>query len=164
MDTFPLPASPIFPENDCSQNCAAVMKLQEEYGFEYAAAIGSHIGLINTFVKVSLVIRKLEKYIQYPGKQHFVYLRHGLNHIQCHRCSGGIKFYSTTKLYQLMIDSRNSEHAVAPIIQFTDYSFQYCPDTSRATGGYLTFMQGAVVDAVSTMPTIVCQSTCEAEY
>jgi hypothetical protein len=63
-----------------------------------------------------------------------------------------------------MIDSGNSEHAEAPIMQFTDSSFQDCPDTSRSTGGYLILMQGAVVDAVSTMPTIFSQSTCEAEY
>jgi hypothetical protein len=31
-------------------------------------------------------------------------------------------------------------------------------------GGYLTFMQGDVIEAVSTMPAIVSQSTCEAEY
>jgi hypothetical protein len=68
------------------------------------------------------------------------------------------------KFDQLRIDSGNPEHAEAPIIQFTDSSFQDCPDTSRSTGGYLTFMQGAVVDAVSTMPTIVSQSTCEAEH
>ena len=55
-------------------------------------------------------------------------------------------------------------YAEAPIIQFTDSSFQDCPDTSRSTGGHLTFMQGAVVDAVSTMPGPVSQSTCEAEY
>jgi hypothetical protein len=63
-----------------------------------------------------------------------------------------------------MIDSGNRDFADAPIIQFTDSSFQDCPDSSRSTGGYLTFMQGAVVDAVSTMPRVVSQSTCEAEY
>jgi hypothetical protein len=61
------------------------MKLQEEYGFEYAGAIGSLIWLMNTFVKLSLVIRMLAKYMPYPGKQHFIYLRHLLNRIQCHK-------------------------------------------------------------------------------
>jgi hypothetical protein len=65
---------------------------------------------------------------------------------------------------QLMIDSGNEEHAEAPTNQFTDSSFQDCPDTSRSTGGYITFMQGAAVQAVRTTPTIVSQSTCEAEY
>jgi hypothetical protein len=105
--------------------------------------------------------------MQYPGNQHFIYLKHLLNHIQYFRCSGGIKFYSEmilSPIYQLMIDSGNKEYAEATIIQFTDSSFQDCPDTSRSTGGYLTFMQGAVIEAVSTMPNIIGQSTCEAEY
>jgi hypothetical protein len=63
-----------------------------------------------------------------------------------------------------MVDSGNADIADVPIIQFTDSSFQDCRDTSRSTGGYLTFMQGAVVNAVSTMHAIVSQSTCEAEY
>jgi hypothetical protein len=167
MYASPLPSSPVFTKRDCSDNYVAVMQLQEEFSFEYAAAIGSLIWLMNTFVKLSYAIRKLAKYMQYPGKQHFICLKHLLNHIQCFRCSGGIKFYSEVKLspiYQLMIDSGNKEHADATIIQFTDSSFQDCPDTSRSTGGYLTFMQGAVIESVSTMPSIVSQSTCEAEY
>jgi hypothetical protein len=67
-------------------------------------------------------------------------------------------------LYQFLVDNGNAGHPLARIIRFTDSSFQDCPDTSVPTGGYLTFMQGAVVEAVSTMPTIVSQSTCEAEY
>jgi hypothetical protein len=138
----PLPTSAVFTKRDCSPSYAAVLQLQEEFNFGFAAVIGSLIWLMNTFVKLSLAIRKLAQYMQYNGKHHFVYLRHLLHHIQCHLCSGGIKFYSNTKLsplYQLMIDSGNSEHAEAPIIQFTDSSFQDCPDTSRSTGGYLTF-------------------------
>jgi hypothetical protein len=63
-----------------------------------------------------------------------------------------------------MVESGNVDIANAPIIQFTDSSFQDCPDTSRSTGGYLTFMQGGVIEAVSTMSELVSQSTCEVEY
>jgi hypothetical protein len=164
MYSSPLPPSPIFTKNNCKANYAEVMRLQEEFNLDYAAAIGSLIWLMNTFVKLSFAIRKLARYMQYPGKQHFVYLHHLMNHVQCHRCSGGLKFYCNIKLsllYQLMVDSGNFENAEAPILQFTDSSFQDCPDTSRSTGGYLTFMQGAVIEAVSTMPQIVSQSTCE---
>jgi hypothetical protein len=122
---------------------------------------------MNTCITMSFAIRKRAKFMQFPGKQHFLYLKHLLRHLQSNRCSSGIKFYSNVQLsplYQFMVDNGNVEHALAPIIQFIDSSFQDCPDTSRSTGGYLTFMQGAVVEAVSTMPTIVSQSTCEAEY
>jgi hypothetical protein len=63
-----------------------------------------------------------------------------------------------------MTTTGNEIHANAPIICFTDSSFQDCPDTARSTGGYLIFMQGATIDVKSTMPTLVSQSTCEAEY
>jgi hypothetical protein len=61
----------------------------KDYGFEFAAAIGSLIWLMKTFVKLSLAIWKLAKYMQSPAKRHFIYLRHLQNHIQCHRFSGG---------------------------------------------------------------------------
>ena len=63
-----------------------------------------------------------------------------------------------------MTTAGNEIHASSPILCFTDSSFQDCPDTSRSTGGYLIFMQGAAIDAKSTMPAIGSQSTCEAEY
>jgi hypothetical protein len=164
----PLPTSAVFTKRDCSPNYASVLRLQEEFDFDYAAVIGSLIWLMNTYITMSFAFRKLAKFMQFPGKQHFLYLKHLLHHLQSNRCSGGIKFYSNVQpspLYQFMVDNGNVEHALAPIIQFTDSSFQDYPDTSRSTGGYLTlFIQGAVVEAVSTMPTIVSQSTCVAEY
>jgi hypothetical protein len=144
-----------------------VLRLEKEFNFDYAAVIGSLIWLMNTCITMSFAIRKRAKFMQFPGKQHFLYLKHLLRHLQSNRCSSGIKFYSNVQLsplYQFMVDNGNVEHALAPIIQFIDSSFQDCPDTSRSTGGYLTFMQGAVVEAVSTMPTIGSQSTCDAEY
>jgi hypothetical protein len=51
-----------------------------------------------------------------------------------------------------------------PIVVFSDASFRDCPDSGRSTGGYLIFMQGAVVDVSSSMPQLVAFSTCEAEY
>jgi hypothetical protein len=129
----PLPTSAVFTKRDCSPNYAAVLRLQEEFDFDYAAVIGSLIWLMNTYITLSFAIRKLAKFMQFPGKQHFLYLKHLLHYLQCHRCSGGIKFYSNVKLsplYQFMVDNGNAEHALAPIIQFTDSSFQDCPSHS----------------------------------
>jgi hypothetical protein len=81
MYASPLPASPVFTKNDCSDNYAAVMRLQEEFNFEYAAAIGSLIWLMNTYVKLCFAVRKLAKFMQYPGRQHFAYLHPGLRTI-----------------------------------------------------------------------------------
>ncbi|KAG7340238.1 reverse transcriptase RNA-dependent DNA polymerase [Nitzschia inconspicua] len=163
----PLPNGTIFSKQDCSISYADVITLQEEFGFEYAAAVGSLIYLMNTFIKLTFTIRKLAKFMQKPGRRHFEVLKHLLNHIQCHRCSAGIKFYSDIKLsplYQMMIETGNAEHAEAPLILFTDSSFQDCPDTSKSTGGYLLFMKGGVVDNSSHLAGVVCHSSCEAEY
>jgi hypothetical protein len=78
---------------------------------------------------------------------------------------GEIHAVSRTQPLSVATTPRGAQrHADSPIIVFTDSSFQDSPDTCRSTGGYLIFIQGAVVDVTSTMPSIVAQSTCEAEY
>ncbi|KAG7371023.1 reverse transcriptase RNA-dependent DNA polymerase [Nitzschia inconspicua] len=144
-----LPSGTVFTKEDCSKTYVDILKLVEQFGFEYGAAIGSLIYLMNTFVKLTFSIRKLAKFMQKPGRTHFAILKHLLHHIQCHRCSAGIKFYSDIKLsllYQMMVETGNTEHADAPIILFTNSSFQDCSDTAKSAGGYLTFMKRGVVD------------------
>jgi hypothetical protein len=165
--TTPLPTTATFTKQDCSPTYSDVIKIQEEFGFEYAAVVGSLIYLMNTYVRINYAIRKLARFMQYPGRKHFKMLLHLLRHLQCHRCRGGIKFYSNMQLsplYQHMNDNGHSNLAESPIIAFTDSSFQDCPDSCRSTGGYLIYIRGAVIDVTSTMPSIIAQSTCEAEY
>jgi hypothetical protein len=105
--------------------------------------------------------------MQYPGRNHFKLLLHFLRHLQCYRLNGGIKFYSEiakSPLYRHLTTTGNGKHADYPIVCISDASFQDCPDSGRFSGGYLIFMQGAVVDTTSTMPQLVAWSTCEAEY
>jgi hypothetical protein len=138
----PLPTTAVFTKLDCSPNYAAVLRLQEEFKFDYVAVIGSLIWLMSTFITTLFANRKFAKFMQFPGKQHFGYLKHLLHQLQCNRCSGGIRFYSDltlSPLYQFLVGNGNVEHALARIIRFTDSSYQDCPDTSRSTGGYLTF-------------------------
>ena len=45
---------------------------------------------------------------------------------------------------------------------FTDSSFHDCDD-ARSTGGYLTLLQGGIVDMNSFVPDPIAMSTCEAE-
>jgi hypothetical protein len=92
---------------------------------------------------------------------------HLLRHLPCHRCRGGLKFYSnmqSSPLYQYMNHNGHSNLAESTIIAFTDTSFQDCPDSCRSIGGYLIYIRGAVIDVTSTMPSIIAQSTCEDEY
>jgi hypothetical protein len=90
----PLPTTATFTKQNCSSTYADVVKIQEEFGFEYAAVVGSLIYLMNTYIRLNYVVRKLARFMQYPGRKHFKMLLHLLRHLQCHRCRGGLKFYS----------------------------------------------------------------------
>ena len=67
-------------------------------------------------------------------------------------------------LYKYLCACNAGQYIEYPILTTVDSSFQDCPDTARSTGGYLIFLQGACVDHVSTMPQLIAQSSCEAEY
>ena len=50
------------------------------------------------------------------------------------------------------------------LISFSDYSWQYCPDTGRSTGAYIIFYQGGNIDHGTHVPGPVAQSSAESEY
>jgi hypothetical protein len=123
--------------------------------------------LMNTYIRLNHSIRKLARFMQYPGRNHLKLLLHLLRHLQCHRLKGGIKFYADktkSPLHQHLTTTGNGNFADYPIVCFSGSSFQDCPDSGRSTGGHLVFVQGAVVDVASTMPQLIAWSTCEAEY
>ena len=68
---LPIQSGTILSTRDCSSTYFDVLALQEEFGFDYATAVGSLIYLMNTFIKLNFVIRKLARFMQYPGRQHF---------------------------------------------------------------------------------------------
>jgi hypothetical protein len=160
----PVPTTTVFTKLDCSPSYSKVTELQQEFGFEYAAVIGSLICLINTYIRLNHSIRKLVRFMHYQGRNHFKLLLHLLRHLQYHRLKGGVKFYSDkTKSppHQHLTTTDNGNVAEYPIVCFSDSSFQDCPDSGRSTGRYLIFGQGAVVDVTSTMPQLVTWSTCD---
>jgi hypothetical protein len=157
----------IFTKADCSQNHSEVMDLQAEYGIEYAAAVGSLIYLINTFIKLQFGVRKLSRFMRMPGRKHFKALRHMLHFIRCHRTSSGIKYYSNpteAPMHATLIEAGCTKATAFPIIAVSDSSFDDCPDTHRSTGGYMIHWQGGVVEGVSIMPPVLSVSVGEAEY
>jgi Reverse transcriptase (RNA-dependent DNA polymerase) len=62
----PLPTTAVFTNNTCSVTYADVMKLHKEFGFEYAAVVGSLIFLMNTYIRLNYAIRKLARFIPSP--------------------------------------------------------------------------------------------------
>ena len=66
-------------------------------------------------------------------------------------------------MYQL-VKENSKANPDAPIIMFTDSSWQDCPDTGRSTGSYQIYQQGGIVEAASFVPNPVAMSSAEAEY
>ena len=49
-------------------------------------------------------------------------------------------------------------------MDFSDSSWQDCPDTGRSTGEYIIFYQGSPIDHGTHIPGPVAQSSAESEY
>jgi hypothetical protein len=47
----PTPTTAVFTRKDCSATYADVINIQAEFGFEYAAVVGSLIYLMNTYIR-----------------------------------------------------------------------------------------------------------------
>ena len=47
---------------------------------------------------------------------------------------------------------------------FSDFRWQYCPDTGRNTGAYIIFYQGGPIDHGTHVPVPVDKSSAESEY
>ena len=50
------------------------------------------------------------------------------------------------------------------LMDFSDSSWQYCPDTGRSTGTYIIFYQGGTIDHGAHVPWPVAQPSAESEY
>ena len=160
----PLPADFIFTKADQSKDFLAVMRLQEEYGFEFPVGIGCLLWLLNTYPRLQFSVRKLAKFMRLPGREHFAAMLHTMHHVRCHHLVG-LTFYSD--VLDAPISRLLFEYGVdptAPLITFSDLSWQDCPDSGRSTGGYTTFFQGGVIDSASGLPDPVALSSSEAEY
>jgi hypothetical protein len=161
----PLPNNIIFTKADCSKNYLEVKELEDEFGMGYSVAIGCLLWILNTFPRLQFTIRKLAKFMQFPGRVHFKALIHTLHHVRCYH-NNGLTYYHKIK------DAPISQHLFLQNIipdqsafyAFSDSSWQDCPDTGRSTGGYYIFLQGGIVDAAMTFPVPVALSSAEAEY
>ena len=49
-------------------------------------------------------------------------------------------------------------------MDFSDSSWQDCPDTGRSTGAYIIFYQGGLIDHGTHVPGPVAQYSAESEY
>ena len=164
----PLPSEFIPTIKDKSKNLLAYQDLQQEYGFAYPTAIGMLIFLLNTAIILHFSIRKLAKFNNLPGKTHYKALIHLIQHIRMNKNNYGLQFYSpevVPPIHQRILEHYpDFDFKMHPIIVFTDSSWHDCPDTSRSTGCYYTYVFGSLVDSASFVPSPIALSSAEAEY
>ena len=112
---------------------------------------------------LSFSVHKLAKFSSNRGKVNFELLVHLLRYIR-HNKTLGLNYYDNMKdapLSDLMIKaSINTENK---LMDFSDSSWQYCPDTGRHTGAYNIFYQGGTIDHGTHVTVPVYQSSSESE-
>ena len=101
--------------------------------------------------------QKLAKFSANPGKVHFEVLVHLLRYIRDNNTLG-LKYYAdmndaplTDLLRQASI--KTEDH----LMDFSDSSCKYCPDTGRSTGAYIIFYQGGKFYHDTNVPVPVAQ-------
>ena len=101
---------------------------------------------------MSFAVHKLEKFPANPGKVHFEGLIHLLRYIRDNKTLV-LKYYAdindapvTDLLRQANIKTNNH------LMDFSDSSWQDCPDTGRSTGEYIIFCHGLPIDYSTHVP------------
>ena len=108
---------------------------------------------------LSFSVHKLAKFSANPGKVNFEGLVHFFRYIRDNKTLG-LKYYAdlndatvTDILRQANIKTKNH------LMDFSDSSWQDCPDTGRSTGAYIIFYQGGPIDHGTHFPGPVSQSS-----
>ena len=108
---------------------------------------------------LSFAVHKLAKFSENPGKVHFEVWIHLLRYIRYNKTLG-LKYYAdlndaqvTDILRQVNIKTNNH------LMDFSDSSWQDCPDTVRSTGAHIIFYQGGPIDHGTHVPGPVAQSS-----
>ena len=159
-----LPADMIFTNYDLSTSDEQVEKLTREYNIHYRACVGSLIYLLSTRVDLSFSVHKLANFSANPGKVHFEGLIHLLRYIRNNKTLG-LKYYTDINdapVNDLLRQANNKTKN--HLMDFSDSSWKYCPDTGRITGAYIIFYQGDPIDHGTHVPGPVSQSSAESKY
>ena len=109
-------------------------------------------------------MHKIAKFSANPGEVKFEGLVHLLRYIR-DNTTLGLKYYAdlndapvTDLLRQANIKTKNH------LMDFSDSSWQDCPDTGRSTGAFIIFYQVGTIDHGTHVPGPVAQSSAESEY
>ena len=105
---------------------------------------------------------QVSKVSENPGKLHFEGLINLLRYVRDNKTLG-LKYYAylndalvTYLLRQANIKTKNH------LMDFSEYSWQDCPDTGRSKGEYIIFYQDEPIDHVTHVPGPFSQSSAKA--
>ena len=123
----------IFTNYDAYTSDEQVEKLNREFNIHYWACIISLVCLLSKIVDLSFALHKLAKFSSSPVKVHCEILVHLLGYIRDNKILG-LNYYADMKdahlsdlLKQASIKTENQ------VMDFSDSSWQYFPDTGRST-------------------------------
>ena len=152
-----LPADMIFTKEYVSTIDEQVEKLTREFNIHYKACIGSLIYLLSKRVDLIFAVQKLAKFSANPVKVHFEGLIHILRYTR-EKKPLVLKYYvymNNAPVYDLLRQAsiKTENH----LMDFSDSSWQDCPDTGRSTGAYIIFYQDGPIDHGTHVPGPVSQ-------
>ena len=153
------PSDMIFTKAYASTSDEQVEKLTREFNIHYRSCIGSFIYLLSTRVYLSFEVHKLANFSSNPGKVHFEGLVHLLGYIWNNNTLG-LKYYADindahlSNLWRQAIIKTDNQ-----LMDFSDSSGKYCPETGRITGAYIIFYQGGTIDHATHVPGQVAQAS-----
>ena len=113
---------------------------------------------------LSFELHKLEKCSANPGKEQFERLVHLLrnirdNHNLCLKYHADMNDAPVSDLLrQASIKTENH------LMDFSNSSWKYCPETGRSTGAYIIFYQGGTIEHVTHVTGPFAQSSSERVY
>jgi len=114
----------------------------------YRRLIGKLIYLANTRPDITYVVNHLSQYVSSPIKDH-------------HQVAFRILRYLKGSVGQgLFIDAKNDFHLKA----YSDSDWVGCIDFRKSITGYLIYLGNTLIAWKSKKKTIICRSSCEAEY
>ena len=154
-----------FTRDDCSTSRTQVEELEQEYGFRYIELIGCFNWLSYTCYEELFVIRKLCKFMNLPGRAHFLAALHLLHHFRCHLPKPLIFYKDVAKapIYRLYKDIPGLLDKFDPFFVVFADSAHADNDQGRSTACDLQFVQGGLVDHTSWVPNPIPMSTAESE-
>ena len=161
----PLPPDYIFSKENRPKTKQDVATIEKHYSsIDFRSAVCTLLYLAyNTRADILFAVTKLSKACICPGILDYEALFWLIGYIKA-RPDLAVKFYPNPKKNPIVTLCETNNIPYSDLAVLTDASWQDCPDTGRSTVGYQIFYNGALIEANTTVPTPVAQSSSEAEY